>query len=154
MVELILGAAGVELTCVENGAQVVEAAAHAQFDLILMDMQMPVMGGLEAIRLIRDSGGPMSRAPIYTLTANALPEHAQASAAAGADGHVTKPITPTALLNAVRRAVFEGGGDPAGRFSDAAVGGGRPPVAGSGAMRAPISGSYKDDDGRRGRRVT
>ena len=123
VVELILGAAGVALTCVENGAEAVDAAAHAQFDLILMDMQMPVMGGLEAIRLIRESGGPMSRAPIYTLTANALPEHAQASAAAGANGHVTKPITPAALLEAVRRAAFEGGGHPAGRRSDAAVGG-------------------------------
>ena len=79
------------------------------------DGTVGVLGGLEAIRLIRESGGPMSWAPIYTLTANALPEHAQASAAAGANGHVTKPITPAALLDAVRRAAFEGAGDPAGR---------------------------------------
>ena len=105
VVQLILGAAGVDLTCVENGAEAVEAAAQASFDLILMDMQMPVMDGLTAIGEIRkrerSEAGPAT--PIYTLTANAMPEHAQASADAGADGHVTKPITAEGLLRVVEK---------------------------------------------------
>jgi CheY-like chemotaxis protein len=103
MVEMILGATGARLTCVENGAQAVEAAAHDDFDLILMDMQMPVMDGLTAIahirRAERATGRPQT--PIYTLTANAMPEHEQASFAAGANGHVTKPVTAAALLRTV-----------------------------------------------------
>jgi PAS domain S-box-containing protein len=103
VVELILGAAGVDLTSVENGAEAVDMAARSRFDLILMDMQMPVMDGLTAIRAIRRrearNGEPAT--PIYTLTANAMPEHAQASNAAGADGHITKPITADGLLRVV-----------------------------------------------------
>jgi PAS domain S-box-containing protein len=100
LVELILGSAGVELTCVENGAEAVETAQRAEFDLILMDMQMPVMDGLTAIRRIRalEAAGGRVRTPIYSLTANAMPEHARASAEAGADGHLSKPITADALL--------------------------------------------------------
>jgi PAS domain S-box-containing protein len=106
VVQLILGAAGVDLTCVENGAEAVDEAARAHFDLILMDMQMPVMDGLTAIDAIRRrearEGCPPT--PIYTLTANAMPEHAQASQAAGADGHVTKPISSESLLRVVEAA--------------------------------------------------
>ncbi|HEY9218174.1 MAG TPA: ATP-binding protein [Phenylobacterium sp.] len=103
VVELILEAAGVDLTCVENGALALEAASRTSFDLILMDMQMPVMDGLTAIREIRAHERKTHRAPapIYTLTANAMPEHARASEGAGADGHITKPITADALLAAV-----------------------------------------------------
>jgi PAS domain S-box-containing protein len=105
VVELILGAAGVDLTSVENGAEAVDLAARSRFDLILMDMQMPVMDGLTAIRAIRRrearNGEPAT--PIYTLTANAMPEHAQASAVAGADGHITKPITADGLLRVVEQ---------------------------------------------------
>ena len=105
VVELILGAAGVDLTSVENGAEAVDMAARSRFDLILMDMQMPVMDGLTAIRAIRRREGRTnaSPTPIYTLTANAMPEHAQASAAAGADGHITKPITADGLLRVVEQ---------------------------------------------------
>jgi PAS domain S-box-containing protein len=105
VVELILGAAGVDLTSVENGAEAVDMAARSRFDLILMDMQMPVMDGLTAIRAIRRREGRegIGPTPIYTLTANAMPEHAQASEAAGADGHITKPITADGLLRVVEQ---------------------------------------------------
>jgi CheY-like chemotaxis protein len=102
VVELILCAAGVELIAVENGAEAVDEAARSHFDLILMDMQMPVMDGLTAIAAIRRREAKLGRrTPIYTLTANAMPEHADASARAGADGHVTKPITAERLLHVV-----------------------------------------------------
>lgn len=104
VVELILGAAGVDLISVENGAEAVDEAARGRFDLILMDMQMPVMDGLTAISAIRRHEARQGRrTPIYTLTANAMPEHAEASARAGADGHITKPITAERLLHVVEQ---------------------------------------------------
>ena len=105
VVELILGAAGIEVTSVEDGAKAVEAAAQTPFDLIFMDMQMPVMDGLTAITEIRgrEAAGLQPYTPIYTLTANAMPEHAAASTMAGADGHVTKPITTDQLLRVVEQ---------------------------------------------------
>jgi CheY-like chemotaxis protein len=107
VIELILGAADVPLVCVENGAAAVETWRRGGFDLILMDVQMPVMDGLTATRAIREverrEGLP--RTPILALTANAMNEHAQESIAAGADGHLTKPITAEALLGAVARAI-------------------------------------------------
>jgi signal transduction histidine kinase/AmiR/NasT family two-component response regulator len=106
VVQLILEAAGVDLTCVENGEQAVEAWEDGAFDLILMDMQMPVMDGLTAIGEIRfrerQLGRP--RTEIHALTANAMPDHARASLQAGADGHLTKPITADALFGIVEAA--------------------------------------------------
>jgi PAS domain S-box-containing protein len=103
VVELILGAAGVDLTCVENGADALEAFRQGDYDLILMDMQMPVMDGLTAIREIRRIEAADGLAPtlIHVLTANAMPEHATASLAAGADGHISKPIVAGDLLDRV-----------------------------------------------------
>jgi signal transduction histidine kinase/ActR/RegA family two-component response regulator len=107
VVALILEAVGVDLTVVEHGQAAVEATEANDFDVILMDMQMPVMDGLTAIRLIRErertTGAP--RTPILALTANAMPEHAAASAQAGADGHLSKPIAAGKLVEAVRNAV-------------------------------------------------
>ncbi len=103
VVALILESMGVDLVCVENGAEAIAAAEAAAFDLILMDMQMPVMDGLTAIRAIRAKEGLQGRGrtPIFALTANAMAEHAAASSAAGADGHLTKPISATDLVAAV-----------------------------------------------------
>jgi len=105
VVELILGAIGVNPTSVGNGQEALDAFASQAFDLILMDMQMPVMDGLTAIRAIREQeaaeGRP--RTPIYALTANAMPEHAEASRRAGADAHLTKPIGADSLIAAVRQ---------------------------------------------------
>ncbi len=114
VVELILGSAGVDLTCVENGAEAVEAASRGGFDLILMDMQMPVMDGLTAIREIRarERRG-LPRTPIWGLSANALPEHIAASRAAGADGHLTKPISADALFAVLDEACARHEGDRA-----------------------------------------
>ncbi|HEX7761857.1 MAG TPA: ATP-binding protein [Caulobacteraceae bacterium] len=106
VVQLILGSAGVEPVCVENGAEAVEAWTETGFDLVLMDMQMPVMDGLTAISAIRRREAALGRArtTILALTANAMPEDVEATRAAGADGHLTKPITAAALLSAVREA--------------------------------------------------
>jgi PAS domain S-box-containing protein len=103
VVELILGAAGVHLTCVENGVEAVDAFRRNVFDLILMDMQMPLMDGLSAIEEIRriEAATGVQPTPIHVLTANAMPEHISASLEAGADGHLSKPILADALLDRV-----------------------------------------------------
>ncbi len=116
VVQLILGAAGVDLTLTCDGAEAVRAAEADRFDLILMDMQMPVMDGLSAIRAIRalERRRRLPRTPIVALTANALPEHQAASREAGADDHMTKPIVADTLLALVSRMAFpdEASGEP------------------------------------------
>jgi len=108
VVRLILDQIGAVLTVVENGQQALDAFEAGQFDLVLMDMQMPVMDGLAAVRAIRavEQTQGRSRTPIKTLSANALEEHHLAALAAGADDHVAKPITAERLINAVL-AVFD-----------------------------------------------
>jgi PAS domain S-box-containing protein len=104
VVELILGSLEVDLTCVENGQEAVDAFRRQAFDLVLMDMQMPVMDGLTAIREIRghESARQAAPTPIYALTANAMPEHIEASRLAGANAHLAKPIAAQALIEAVQ----------------------------------------------------
>jgi signal transduction histidine kinase/CheY-like chemotaxis protein len=103
VVSMILEAAGVALTIVGDGDQAVAAAAAEDFDLILMDMQMPVMDGVSATAAIRrrQRAEGAARTPIIMLTANALDEHIESGRAAGADLHVTKPLRPHALLSAM-----------------------------------------------------
>ncbi len=104
VVELILGPFGVELTTVGDGAQAMTAFAGASFDLVLMDMQMPVMDGLAATRAIRDAERQAEgrrRTPIVMLSANAMAQHRLDAEAAGADLHVAKPITAAALVEAI-----------------------------------------------------
>ena len=107
IIELMLRPIRVDLTSVDNGADAVAAFRAEPFDLILMDVRMPVMDGLTAIRLIRahEAAGPRARTPILALTADADPEHVDASTEAGADGHLSKPVTAAALLEAVARAL-------------------------------------------------
>ncbi len=103
VVELMLAPLGVILTTVENGEEAVQAAVTERFDVVLMDMQMPVMDGLTAIRAIRahERATHSPRLPVFTLSANAMGEHVDASLAAGADKHLTKPITAPVLLSAL-----------------------------------------------------
>jgi signal transduction histidine kinase/CheY-like chemotaxis protein len=104
VLQLILEQIGADIATVTDGAQAVEAAAaHAPFDVILMDMQMPVMDGLEATRRIREAErrSRRRRTPILMLSANAGPEHLRAGALAGADGHLAKPITAASLAAAL-----------------------------------------------------
>jgi PAS domain S-box-containing protein len=116
VIELILGAAGCELVQVENGALAVEAFKTQTFDVVLMDLQMPVMDGLSAIAAIRAWESAQGRAPspILALSANALPEHVEATRTAGADGHLAKPLTASALFDALDRVLRQTGPiDPA-----------------------------------------
>jgi CheY-like chemotaxis protein len=108
VVQLILAPSGAELTIVENGLLAVEAFKAAPFDLVLMDMQMPVMDGLAATRLIRAherQAGPADRVPILMLSANAMAHHRRDALAAGADLHVSKPVTALALMTGIEQAL-------------------------------------------------
>jgi signal transduction histidine kinase/CheY-like chemotaxis protein len=86
-----------------NGEEGVARWRKKEYDLILMDMEMPVMDGLTATRIIRaeEKGAGRRPTPICALTAHALPEHEAASRAAGCDGHLTKPIKKQTLIDAI-----------------------------------------------------
>ncbi|WP_427791814.1 ATP-binding protein [Brevundimonas diminuta] len=109
VVEVMLEPLGVELTTVDDGAQAVAAFRAGGFDLVLMDMQMPVMDGLTATMEIRahEQRTGAARTPILMLTANAMSEHVEASRRAGADGHLTKPLSVTSLTQAVVEALAQ-----------------------------------------------
>jgi PAS domain S-box-containing protein len=91
----------IELHVVENGAEAVSAIQADDYDLVLMDMQMPVMDGPSAARAIRALPGRAAVTPILALTANVLPEQIEQCRAAGMQGHVAKPIDPRALFAAI-----------------------------------------------------
>jgi len=102
VVAMILEPIGADLTIVDNGQAAVEAARAGAFDLILMDIQMPVMDGLEATVQIRRAEQQSGvRTPIICLTANTSQAEAQACLAAGGDLHVAKPCRAEILLRAV-----------------------------------------------------
>jgi CheY-like chemotaxis protein len=103
VIELMLGAAEVAVDCVENGAEAVDAWRTQPYDVILMDLRMPVMDGLEAIRAIRaeEVQHAKPRKPIVVLSANTSPEDRLASAQAGADGHIGKPVRAEELFGAL-----------------------------------------------------
>jgi signal transduction histidine kinase/CheY-like chemotaxis protein len=107
VVELMLGSIGAAVDCVENGMEAVEAVRSGDYDLGLIDLQMPVMDGLSAIRAIRAEEAALGRPrlPLVVLSANVMPEHLAASKAAGADGHIGKPVRVADLLAAVMEAV-------------------------------------------------
>jgi CheY-like chemotaxis protein len=124
VVQLILAPLGVDLTIVADGAQAIDAFEGGVFDLILMDMQMPVMDGLAATREIRrlesEAGRPAT--PIAMLTANAMAEHRQVAADAGADSHIAKPVTLESLIGGMVVALAAGGQSTAGDLLESAAG--------------------------------
>lgn len=105
--EAILEPVGVSLTVAANGREAVEAFAKGTFDIVLMDMQMPVMDGLAATRAIRamerEQGRP--RTPIVMLSANVMKEQIGRAVDAGCDGHIAKPVTPEVLINGIKSAL-------------------------------------------------
>ena len=109
ILELILANAGLDYASVEDGRQAVQAMMTGRFDAALMDIQMPVMDGLEATRQIRaweaDTGG--RRSPILIVSANCMKEHVDAGRAAGADGHLNKPVVVADLIALLQQRLAE-----------------------------------------------
>ncbi len=90
----------------EDGVEAVEAVQSGRYDLILMDIKMPRMDGVEATRAIRELGGDLARVPIIALTANADPEDAKRYVANGMAAVVEKPIKPERLMQAINAALY------------------------------------------------
>jgi CheY-like chemotaxis protein len=91
----LLGAVGLQVETAFDGARAAELALTRDYDLILMDVQMPVMDGLEATRAVRNGKGHAT--PIIAMTANAFAEDREACLASGMNDHVGKPVDPEAL---------------------------------------------------------
>ena len=107
----ILEALGASVDVAGDGIECLSAARLHPYDVVLMDIQMPRMGGEEAARRLRALEGPVSSVPIIALTANVLPHQRERYLALGMDGVIAKPLSPAALVAEVIRVA--GGGRPA-----------------------------------------
>ena len=107
ILEMLLETKGASCIICSNGQEIVDAFASVkpgEYDMILMDVQMPVMDGLEATRRIRNGENPLGRTiPILAMTANAFLEDMQKSKEAGMDEHLSKPVDIAALEQTVKR---------------------------------------------------
>ena len=114
---------GVDLTLVADGKQAVEAWKGGDFDLILMDIQMPVMDGVAATRMIRDTETTSGRRriPIVALSANAMTHQVTEYLGVGMDLHVAKPIELSKLHAALREVTANTGAPPLLNASGAAA---------------------------------
>jgi len=105
----VMGSLGIDIDIVADGRAAVDAWRAGAYDVILMDIQMPVMDGIDAARAIRaaerSDGRP--RTPIIALTANALSHQVEEYLAAGMDGHVAKPIEIAKLYDAISRVLSD-----------------------------------------------
>ena len=100
LIKMLLGKVGLHPIIVEDGKQAVDAAEDGQFDLILMDIQMPEMNGYQATRILRKKG---ITTPIVALTAGATEEDVRKCLQAGCDEHLAKPIYPENLNSLLAR---------------------------------------------------
>lgn len=100
IVRYILESYGVRVTVAKNGEEAVESALANPYDLILMDMRMPVMDGIEATQILRDRG---YRKPIIAHTANVMQKHLEQFKAAGSDDVLSKPVSQSELRRILRR---------------------------------------------------
>ncbi|MFT4276719.1 MAG: ATP-binding protein [Rhodopseudomonas sp.] len=101
----MLGEFRVQTNTACDGTEAVTAATRFSYDVILMDVRMPEMDGLDATRAIRAQGGALAVVPIIAFTANAFAEDAAACRAAGMNDHVAKPVRKKALVEAILRAL-------------------------------------------------
>jgi CheY-like chemotaxis protein len=119
----VMGSLGIDIDIVPDGKAAFEAWRDGAYDLVLMDIQMPIMDGIDSARAIREAeqAEGRRRTPIVALTANALSHQVQEYLAAGIDGHVAKPIEIAKLYEAISRALTEAAQAPARPAADSAA---------------------------------
>lgn len=100
----MLRAAGHRTVECASGREALDILGQSKFDVILLDMVMPEMDGLEMLKQLRDSGGPNATTPVIACTANVLPDQVETYRKAGTQGVLAKPIDPRAMLQAVATA--------------------------------------------------
>jgi two-component system sensor histidine kinase RpfC len=105
VISKILERGGHSAHCVANGEDALDALERESFDLVIMDINMPVMTGIEATKLFRFTEPPGSRTPVIALTADATPDVVAQTLEAGMDACLTKPVQPATLLRAVEEHV-------------------------------------------------
>jgi CheY-like chemotaxis protein len=107
VLQALLAPTGVDLTFACDGEEAVQAFQQSAFDLILMDVQMPRMNGVDACKLIRrmERDGGLGRIPILALSANVLTHQIQEYRSAGMDGSIAKPVQAAVLYEAIAEAV-------------------------------------------------
>jgi signal transduction histidine kinase/DNA-binding NarL/FixJ family response regulator len=110
----ILRAIGHTFELAENGQQAIEMHQRKDFDLILMDIRMPVMSGPDATHMIRQMTGEKCKVPIIALTADAMEEHVKSYLAAGMNGVATKPIEIRVLAQTINEVLDEDINVPSG----------------------------------------
>ncbi len=103
VIQAMLQERGFDVTCVGSGREAVEEIVRDIFDLVLMDIQMPELDGLEATRIIRQKGGRYGELPIIALTANASAEDREACLAAGMNDYISKPYKPMTITETLQR---------------------------------------------------
>ncbi|WP_304177064.1 PAS domain-containing hybrid sensor histidine kinase/response regulator [Phenylobacterium aquaticum] len=104
LIQALLAPFDIVIETAENGVQAVDRMSRETYDIVLMDVQMPIMDGLSATRAIRALPQASARnTPIVAMTANVLPEQVQTCLDAGMNDHLGKPISPAALLGALSR---------------------------------------------------
>jgi CheY-like chemotaxis protein len=102
LIELLLKKKGADITIVGNGEEALKQLDQTRFDLVLMDLEMPVMGGFDAVVALRErEKGSGRRVPVIALSAHALVGHRDKCLAAGMDDYLTKPIDPDLLYAAI-----------------------------------------------------
>lgn len=96
---------GFDLTFVEDGREAVERATRHRYDLLVIDLRLPGLHGLDVIRMIRafEIDAARQRAPIIVMSASSSVDDVRACKEAGADGHIAKPVNSSELLHAVVR---------------------------------------------------
>jgi CheY-like chemotaxis protein len=105
VVEEILGAFHHRSVKASSGAEALQLLAEHPFDVVLMDIHMPGMSGIEAVRRLRDAPGPERDLPVIALTADVVSRHPSEYRALGFNDFVAKPILVSGLLDAIKRAV-------------------------------------------------
>ncbi len=110
IMQIILNNLGIQSDVANDGRETIRMLEEKRYDLVLMDIEMPKMDGIDATRAIRESGAQWKNIPIVALTAHAMPENRDIWMAAGMNGHLIKPVKPEQLREAIYSHLEKAGG--------------------------------------------